>query len=154
MSAHPAADLITRMLHAIDDLDWDIVRGAFDDPVHVDYSSLSGQPLATVPLDALLDSWRGLLPGFDATQHITGPIVVDETAPDEVIARTAVRGYHMLADDEWMVAGRYTMTLRRESSWRIAAITLTVSRQTGVLTLPETARARAAAGQGRSQTTR
>jgi hypothetical protein len=164
------------MLLAIDELDWPGVRRAFADRVRVDYESLSGAAPAEVEADALIESWRGLLPGFDATQHITGPVVVDDTGPDEALARTSVRGYHWIAGEEWMVAGRYTMTLRRvidlplrasgsasvhgsdetrrrfgevaesvgvRGDWRIISITLTVARQTGVLSLPDTARERA-----------
>src|SRR5215510_3531845 len=110
---HPASDVVSRMLLAIDEVDWDTVRASFADEVRVDYSSLSGQPAAIISGDALISSWQGLVPGFDATQHLTGPIVVDETGPDEVTARTSVRGYHWIVNDEWMVAGRYAMTLRR-----------------------------------------
>ncbi|HET7221286.1 MAG TPA: nuclear transport factor 2 family protein [Vicinamibacterales bacterium] len=145
MNAHAVGDVITRMLHAVDSLDWAGVRERFRDPVSVDYSSLTGQPAAMVPRDDLIEGWRGVLPGFDATQHITGPIAVDDESADEAVARTTVRGYHWLGSDEWMVAGRYTMTLvRTGSTWRITAITLTVSHQSGTLSLPETARARAA----------
>ena len=145
MTIHPAAGVVSRMLLAIDEVEWGGVRAAFADEVRVDYSSLSGAPPATVSADALIESWRGVLPGFDATQHLTGPIVVDELGSDEVVARTSVRGYHWIANEEWMVAGRYTMTLRVSgSSWRIIAITLTVSHQSGVLSLPAAARERAA----------
>jgi hypothetical protein len=144
MSTHSAADVVSRMLLAIDEVDWPGVRSAFADRVRVDYESLSGAAPAEVEADALIESWRELVPGFDATQHHTGPIVVDETGPDEARARTSVRGYHWIAGEEWMVAGRYDIVLRRmASAWRIASMTLTVSRQTGVLSLPETARERA-----------
>lgn len=141
MSSHPAADVVARMLLAIDEVDWDTVRASFADEVRVDYSSLSGQPASIISGDSLISSWQGLVPGFDATQHLTGPIVIDESGPDEVTARTSVRGYHWIVNDEWMVAGRYRMSLRRLGEcWRIAAITLSTVRQSGVLSLPDAAR--------------
>jgi pimeloyl-ACP methyl ester carboxylesterase len=43
------ADLLTRMLHAVDALDWDTVRGALAGELLVDYTSLAGGKPETLP---------------------------------------------------------------------------------------------------------
>jgi hypothetical protein len=114
------------MLHAVDDLDWETVRSSFTTEVEIDYTSLWGGEPETLTADQLIDRWRQLLPGFDATQHLIGPVAVTEA--DELTASCTmnVRGYHRVGDATWMVAGRYVMRLERTdgSDWRIAALTL------------------------------
>jgi hypothetical protein len=141
-----ASNTFSRMLHAIDARDWDGVRRAFADEVDIDYSTLFGAPAATVDADAHVAGWRAFAAAFDATQHITGPIVVTPEA-DAVTASTHVRAYHRIqgapGGDMWMVAGHYRVRLLRSANgWRIAAITLIVFYQEGNLTLPDRARAR------------
>lgn len=135
---------VSSMLHAIDALDWPRVRSAFTDSVRVDYTSLAGGEPADVPADALIASWQELLPGFDATQHLTGPVLTNISG-SRATAETHVRGYHHLkgaaGGDIWMVAGHYTLQLSSGGSgWKIGAIKLTVFYQEGNLKLPEIAR--------------
>ena len=48
------ADVITRMLHAIDRLDWVTVRNSFADEVATDYTSLWGGEPERLPVDELV----------------------------------------------------------------------------------------------------
>ena len=145
-----AASAFTRMLHAIDAKDWDGVRRAFADHVDIDYSSLFGVPAARVNADEHVAGWRAFAQAFDATQHVTGPIVVSPEPPDRAIAQTHVRAYHRIAGaaggGTWMVAGHYEVRLAPcQGTWVIAAITLRVFYQDGNLGIPEMARSRVAA---------
>ena len=145
-----AADTVTEMLHAIDARDWAGVRRAFADRIDLDYSSLFGVPAATVDADPHVEGWRTFGGAFDATHHITGPIVVT-LEPDGARARTHVRAYHRIngaeGGDTWTVAGHYEMRLTSiDGVWRIAGIVLTVFYQDGNLALPDLARSRAAGG--------
>jgi hypothetical protein len=95
--------------------------------------------------------WQQLLPGFDATQHLTGPAVVTDDGDGEVSCTTTVRGYHYLRADgdarTWTVAGRYRIGLVADGeSWRISALTLDVSYEEGDRALVEQASSRVAAG--------
>lgn len=72
---------IATMLNALDALDWETVRASFGPRVAVDYTSLFGGTAETLATDTLLERWRGLLPGFEATQHLIGPVMVTSTAP-------------------------------------------------------------------------
>jgi hypothetical protein len=148
MDISDAANTFTSMLHAIDARNWDGVRLAFAEHVDIDYSSLTGGPAATVDIDGHVAGWREFALGFDATQHVTGPIIV---TPNEagVSANTHVRAYHYVegapGNEVWMVAGHYDVRLRATvNAWEIVAITLTVFYQEGNLALPERARSRAA----------
>jgi SnoaL-like domain len=145
---------IAAMLNAIDGLDWARVRAAFAPEVAVDYTSLFGGSAETLAVDVLLDRWRGLLPGFEATQHLIGPVIVTASDRDTATAETQVRGYHHVSGAEggpvWMVAGRYRFRMeRRGGSWAIGGITLELAYQEGNLGLPALAQSRVTEGRRR-----
>jgi hypothetical protein len=144
---------IATMLNAIDALDWSTVRAAFASRVAVDYTSLFGGSAETLATDALLERWRGLLPGFEATQHLIGPVIVTENGGEVATAEAQARGYHYVSGAEggvvWMAAGRYRFAMeRREGEWKIAGITFQLAYQEGNLAMPGIAQARVAAGKG------
>ena len=148
MDASEAGSTFTRMLHAIDTRDWRGVRDAFADRIHLDYSSLFGVPAAAVDGDPHVEGWRVFAGAFDATQHITGPII-SEVRGETATARTHVRAYHRMAGqpggDLWMVAGHYQIGLQRIGGvWKIDALTLIVFYQEGNLDIHELARKRTA----------
>src|SRR5262245_17405849 len=62
-------DVLTRMLHAIDELDWDTMRDCFTAKVDTDYTSLWGGEPATVFVGDLIADWQGFAHGLAATQH-------------------------------------------------------------------------------------
>jgi len=138
------ADVLTRMLHAIDVLDWAGVSAALDHEVLVDYSSLSGGKPEALRADDLIARWQGLLPGFDATQHLTGPVVLTDDGGPGVRADTHLAAFHRLAGadggENWALHGHYTARL---VGGRIAALTLTVFFQDGNTDLPRAAAERA-----------
>ena len=47
-----------------DERNWDLVKGQFAGSVLLDYTSLSGGNPSTLTPQAIVDSWKGLLPGF------------------------------------------------------------------------------------------
>jgi hypothetical protein len=103
--------------------------------VALGYTSLWGGDPQDLSAEEVIGAWRQLLPGFDATQHLTGPIVAS-VGDDGASCATTVRDYHTVIEDGrtsvWMVAGRYRTSLVRSSDgWRIDGITLTVSHESG-----------------------
>ena len=131
---------IVRMIHAVDQLDWLAVRHEFADTVDVDYTSLAGGEPETMPADKLMERWQGLLPGFQATQHLLGPFLVEAEAATATV-ETHVRGYHYIADmsngEVWMVAGNYHFRMALQGDrWVITAMKLVVFYQEGNLELP------------------
>ena len=150
ISDHTAiVEEITRMLHAIDTLNRAGVRAAFAPDVRTDYTSLFGGEVQTQAADDLVNGWWSLLPGFEATQHLTGPFVV-ELDDQQATARCAVTATHRLGEATWVVGGHYQMHLvRREDRWQVEALTLETAFVDGDTSLPEQAQQRAANGLGR-----
>lgn len=152
MTDSRAADAVTSLLHAVDLLDWDGVLAVLDDQVRLDYTSLWGGSAETVAATEVVTRWQGLLPGFDTTQHLTGPVLVSPDG-DGVRCTTTVRGYHHVVDGDqqatWMIAGWYDIRVRQvPDGWRIAAITLHATYEEGDRALTEAATARVGAGSG------
>lgn len=96
------------------ELDWQRIEAAFADELRVDYSSLFGGEPEVLTAGELLDRWRGLLPGFDATQHLTGPVLVSIADDATATAHTHVRGYHHIADAQGGPVWQAAVT----TSWR------------------------------------
>jgi len=146
-------DVFTTMLRAVDTLDWDTVRSSFADRIEMDYTQLWGGQAQTLPIDDLVSDWTDLATGFDATQHITGPIVVTHENADRIECTTTFRAYHHVIEDvgasTWLVAGRYDIRLRATAGrWRIQAMTLHLAYEEGDRRLVDLARQRSATGVG------
>ena len=137
------AETVTGLLHAVDRRDWAAIRRVLADSVDVDYTSLFGGKPDSPAAEALIGTWRDLLPGFDSTQHLTGPIrarVEGATAR----ATCAVTATHAFGEARWVVGGHYEMVLVQEGAdWRITGITLRTAFVDGDRSLPDKARARA-----------
>jgi hypothetical protein len=124
---------VVAFFHAVDRRDWAGTRRCLTDTVTVDYTSLFGGSAEQLAADDLLTRWRGLLPGFDATQHLLGPIAVTRADGDRSTTEFNVRAYHKLGSDVWLVAGRYELNLTRDgdTGWLVSGITLHVLYQDG-----------------------
>ncbi|MCK9875522.1 nuclear transport factor 2 family protein [Frankia sp. Ag45/Mut15] len=126
----PTATL-TALLHSFDDLDWPRARATLADTVVVDYTSVFGGQVETLDADRLVRRWQGVLPGFDATQHLTGPVLASaEPGGGAVLLEAQARAYHLLrsgsADPTWLIAGRYQLTVvpAADGRWLITELTL------------------------------
>lgn len=123
---------ILDLFHAVDALGWERVSAALADRVEIDYTSLFGGEASTSTREEVVESWMGIVPGFDATQHLLGPIRIDEGGEDRAVAEAHVRAYHYLEGSVWMVAGHYRIGLtRKDAAWRIDGIHLGVFCQEG-----------------------
>jgi fermentation-respiration switch protein FrsA (DUF1100 family) len=136
-------DTITRLLHAVDRRDWTAIAGVLAEQIRTDYTSLFGGSIQIQPAHDLIATWRALLPGFDATQHLTGPIMANVSG-DTARAHCAATGVHCIGRDNWTVSGHYDMELARtDHGWRISAITYRNVLTAGDETLPKKALERA-----------
>jgi hypothetical protein len=120
---------LTRLLHALDVLDWPAARACLADTLRTDYTPLFGGEPETVTGDALIAQWQGLLPGFSATQHLTGPVLeVADTL------ETHVRAIHWMSGARWAVYGHYSAHVGAHG--RIDSLTLRTFQVEGDTDLP------------------
>lgn len=139
---------VLAFFEAVDLRDWARAEAAMRDPFHLDYSSYGAGPAADLAPATILDGWKGLLPGFDATHHQLGPLLV-EAEKARAIVRANVTALHFIADAEggpvWTVVGTYDIGLDRAGDlWRLAALTFNFKFQTGNTHLPKLAQDRVA----------
>lgn len=128
---------------AADMRDWPRVREQFADEVFVDYTSLAGGQPARMKADDLITSWRSFLPGFTVTQHLVGSHRVGING-DRASVLSQFIATHRLAGatggELWTLGGHYRHTLRKTgAAWKVDAITMTWTWQTGNAELPRLA---------------
>lgn len=124
MTTQMIIQAVNQMALAADARDWSLCRSTFANEVYVDYTSLAGGEPATIPADALIASWEGLLPGFTATQHLLGSHVVDIQG-DTAQCESHFQATHVLDDELWTLGGKYHFRLQhRADTWQISAITM------------------------------
>lgn len=150
----PAADpdtaqvitLVSSIPLAVDRAAYDLAEAAFAPQIVVDYTSLwGGEANTTTPAD-LMDAWRGIVPGFDATWHELGPVAVTIDG-DTATASAPVDGRHWIGERLWRPVGTYHWDLSRmDGSWKVTRMVFTLSQEAGDRALATEAMARAARG--------
>lgn len=117
----------------------------FAPEVTIDYTSLWGGDAAVMTPAALMDAWRGIVPGFDATWHELGPVTAEITG-DDATATASVDGRHWIGDDIWRPIGTYDWTLARAGGdWQVTSMTFTLTQEIGDRSLAAQAMERATA---------
>ncbi len=110
---------------------YDLAEAAFAPEIVIDYTSLwGGAPQRTTPA-ALMDAWRGLVPGFDATRHelLDVEARIDGDAA-EATARVDAR--HWIGDALWRPIGLYRWTLARLGGrWKVTAMSFVLTQEVG-----------------------
>lgn len=122
---------------------FDAVEPLFADRVVIDYTSLwGGEPQTMTPAE-LMASWRGIVPGFDATWHEISDLQVGVNG-DAARATSKVDGRHWLDGRVWRPVGRYDFQLaKQQGAWKVTRMTLTVTEEQGDRALVTEAQARA-----------
>jgi hypothetical protein len=142
-------NVVQGFFEAVDTRNWDAAEALMTNPFHLDYSSYGAGPAADLAPTDILSGWQSVLPGFDATHHQLGPLIIEETG-DRAQVRAYVTADHQIAGAEngevWTVYGSYVLTLTKEGSdWRLRGNTFQFKFQTGNTDLPALAQSRAAA---------
>lgn len=104
----------------------------FTDPVTLDFESVAGVPVMTVPLGEYAEILRGAFAPFVATHHvITGHVI--ELDGDRATIHAHVRAEHWVAGGgtgRWLVVGFYdNEAVRTPGGWRLSRVRLTASYQ-------------------------
>ena len=136
-------ETVSRLFIATDQQDWYGVKQCFASEVELDYSSMTGNPATILSPEAIVESWKGILPGFTHTHHQLGNFInILEPKTAKVFCYGTATHY---LDDEkgsvWTVVGSYDFDLMKNSQneWRISKMTFHYKYQTGNTHLPEKA---------------
>lgn len=136
--------LVTSIPLAVDRAAYDLAEAAFAPEIVIDYTSLWGGEPATITPAALMEGWRGIVPGFDATWHELGPVSVD-IAGDAATASAKVDARHWIGEQLWRPVGVYHWDLTRTADgWRVTRMVFDMTREIGDRALTKEAMARAA----------
>ncbi|MEM1312928.1 MAG: nuclear transport factor 2 family protein [Pseudomonadota bacterium] len=136
--------LVSSIPLAVDRAAYDLAEAAFAPQVVIDYTSLWGGEPATMTPAALMDAWRGIVPGFDTTWHALGPVSV-EIDGDAAAATAEVDGRHWIGDRLWRPVGVYRWDLMRiEGGWKVTRMEFEMTAEQGDRALAQEAMDRAA----------
>lgn len=116
---------------AVDLARYDLAEAAFAPNIVIDYTSLwGGEPQRMTPA-ALMDAWRALVPGFDATRHELRDVQANVTG-DTATATAFVDGRHWIDGAIWRPVGTYHWTLRKiDGRWKVETMTFTMTEEFG-----------------------
>lgn len=123
--------LVSSIPLAVDLARYDLAEAAFAPEVAIDYTSLWGGEAQRTTPDALMDAWRGLVPGFDATRHELKDVEA-QVDGDRATATAFVDARHWIGGALWRPIGAYRWMLSRiDGRWRVTAMTFAMTREVG-----------------------
>ena len=137
---------VTQLFVSTDQGNWPEVENCFANQVVLDYSSMSGNPAATMSPKDITGAWKTILPGFEHTHHQLGNFLT------EVEGNTAKvfcygTATHYLTDEAgnvWTVVGSYDFELKQEANtWKVTSMKFNFKYQDGNASLAQKAIARA-----------
>jgi SnoaL-like domain len=128
---------------AVDLARYDLAEAAFAPEVVIDYTSLwGGEPQTMMPA-ALMDAWRGIVPGFRATWHELSDVRA-EINGDRATATAFVDGRHWLDGQLWRPVGHYRWELSKiDGEWKVTRMVFAMTQVIGDHKVAELAMARA-----------
>lgn len=131
---------------AVDLARYDLAEAAFAPQITIDYTSLwGGEPQRMTPAE-LMDGWRGIVPGFDATWHELADVRAD-VHEAEATATAHVDARHWIGTRLWRPIGTYHWTLRKlDGTWKVTSMRFAMTQEIGdrALAAEATERAKAA----------
>lgn len=136
--------LVASIPLAVDRATYDLAEAAFAEEVVIDYTSLWGGEPSTMTPAALMEGWKGIVPGFDATWHELGPVDV-MIEDDRATATAKVDARHWIGEKLWRPIGVYYWDLTRtDDDWRVTRMVFDMTNEIGDRALTEEAMARTA----------
>lgn len=137
---------VQRIFIHTDSRNWEEVKNQFSDQVLLDYTSMVGGSPSTHTPQAIVDSWKGLLPGFEHTQHDLSNFEVS-IRRDEADVSHYGTAWHYLPNEEggdvWKVVGTYDHHLvKRNERWKVDQMRFNLKFMDGNVDLPRFARER------------
>lgn len=137
--------LVASIPLAVDRAAYGLAEAAFAPEVVIDYTSLwGGDPAVMTPAE-LMTSWRGIVPGFDATWHELGAVTVTLEG-DRATATASVDGRHWIGDALWRPVGSYIWDVEEiDGTWKVTRMVFNMTEEIGDRALAGQAMERAAA---------
>jgi len=127
---------VARFFRAVDEREWDAVRLAMTNPVHMDYSSFGAGDPADLAPDQVVEGWSAFLPCFDCTRHQLGNFEVDVDGTSATV-RCYGTATHVSGDEVWTVVGSYDIELSDHGGrWLIGGLRFDFKYQAGATDLP------------------
>ena len=122
-------DLINRFCMYADWKEWDALRELLANSIWIDYSSFDGSQPERVDTRILISSWRELVGGFEAVQHLVTNHCIDVHSRTRATCRAHLHVHHTLptrsGGSSWVLGGTYTFGLERlGKGWKISRIVL------------------------------
>jgi hypothetical protein len=143
METQQIIETVNQLFISTDNRDWEKVTKAFNDTVLLDYTSMAGGQPANLSPNQIIESWKGIMPGFDHTHHQLGNYLVHtENETGKVFCYGTAT--HYLANESknnlWTVVGSYDFELKRVGgNWRISKMKFNLKYMDGNLDLPKLA---------------
>ncbi|HLM60866.1 MAG TPA: nuclear transport factor 2 family protein [Pyrinomonadaceae bacterium] len=133
-------ETISDIFSGADEHNWTKVQGAMAPKVYLDYTSLAGGAPATLKRETIVESWKGVLPGFQSTHHQIGNFDV-KIEGNKANATFSGLALHYLNNETWTVVGIYDFALTKNSNgeWSVEKMKLNLQKQDGNLELPKAA---------------
>lgn len=146
MQNQQITETISRLFIAVDQSNWDGLKDIFNSSVLLDYTSMAGGEPATLSAEQIINSWKGLLPGFDATHHQLGNFIVNS---GNKMASVFCYGTatHFLKNETgnniWTVVGSYDFELiEQNGAWKVTQMKFNFKFMDGNSDLPTIAQNR------------
>jgi hypothetical protein len=139
-------ETVNRFFISVDEKDWKMVRSILQDTVFLDYASMGGGDPSLLKADQIIESWKGLLPGFDKTHHQLGNwLIENESGSAKAFCYGTATHYleNETNNNIWTVVGSYDIKLKLEdANWRIGYLQFNLKYTDGNNDLPKMAKAR------------
>jgi hypothetical protein len=137
-------ETVTRLFHAQDARDWETSQALLTEQVEMAH----GSHQMTLSSEEFMAESKERLAGFDATQYLLGPVVVEFDAEDQATARFHVQWTALLTEateeSTYVHGAHYTVGLTRlRDTWKIHALSHEETYEKGDRDLLDVARQRA-----------
>ena len=145
MNVYEAEKLVKLLFLYTDEREWDKLKDVFAETFILDYESMNGKPPKKMTPNELVESWRGLLPGFEFTHHQLGNIIT-EIKKNKAHVLCYGTATHYIQDYEepvWNVVGTYDLEIIEENgTLKVDKMRFNYKYATGNLSLPDIAKER------------
>jgi hypothetical protein len=129
-------ETVTAIFNGADERNWPKLQQAMSPNVYLDYSSLSGNPAASIPAEQIVTAWKNFLPGFDKTHHQLSNYKVAING-DTATVHFDGKADHFIDKESWTVEGNYDAeVVKANGAWQVTKLKFNLLKQSGNLSLP------------------